>query len=226
ICWEWLLREEDHGNPMIRATLNLDEGEIPQHGVDEIGMSWEELLIKRIEDNQRRMVELNKELTDLAMMVGGCLDEEKDDVEDVEDVGPLLAILPPVDPHQDVPFLQVNPKYLYNLVTPFRAPWWVVSEICGQMFGIRECFFGPRSQVDNMGMLFATTVFMYFEKRSTRVVKRICFSPLYAAQVLEDSRRKKMNHKVWTLNDYVNFFHSEIIGFHDIVNVEFVSAIK
>ncbi|BAT81955.1 hypothetical protein VIGAN_03187900 [Vigna angularis var. angularis] len=33
-------------------------------------MSWEELLMKRIEDNQKRMVEMNKKLRDLAAMVG------------------------------------------------------------------------------------------------------------------------------------------------------------
>ncbi|WVZ09646.1 hypothetical protein V8G54_014176 [Vigna mungo] len=32
---------EDLGNPMIRVTLHLDERAIPEHGVDEFGMSWE-----------------------------------------------------------------------------------------------------------------------------------------------------------------------------------------
>lgn len=49
---------------------------------------------------------------------------DEEDVHDVKDVGPLLAVLPPVQPHHDVPLLEVNPKYLYNLVTSFRAPWW------------------------------------------------------------------------------------------------------
>ncbi|KOM58139.1 hypothetical protein LR48_Vigan11g117300 [Vigna angularis] len=33
-------KDEDHGNPMIRATLNLDEAAIPQHGADEIGKNF------------------------------------------------------------------------------------------------------------------------------------------------------------------------------------------
>ncbi|WVZ09645.1 hypothetical protein V8G54_014175 [Vigna mungo] len=70
--------------------------------------------------------------------VGGYLDEEK---EDVQDVAPLLAILPQLDPHEDVPFLPVNGKQLYNLVIPYNPPWSVVSEICGQIFGTQEyCF--------------------------------------------------------------------------------------
>lgn len=64
------MREEDRGNPMIRATLHLDEGAISEHGVHEFRMSWEEVVMKRIEDNQSIMVEMNKELRNLADMVG------------------------------------------------------------------------------------------------------------------------------------------------------------
>lgn len=32
-------------------------------------------------------------------------------------------------------------------------------------------------------ILFAATIFMYFEKRSFRVVKRIAFSPLYGVKI-------------------------------------------
>ncbi|WVZ07123.1 hypothetical protein V8G54_020469 [Vigna mungo] len=190
VVLQWLLHEEDHGNPMICATLNLDEGPLPEHGAHDIGLSWEELI---------RMIEMNNEISDLVVMgeayagdvhcdadvgdvgseiyvadVDCVVDEvspsfvtptyivgedvadvhdveEVEDVHDVKDVGPLLAVLPPVHPHHNVPLLQVNPKYLYNLVTLFRAPWWIVFEICGQVFGTRECYFlGPRSQVDNM----------------------------------------------------------------------------
>ncbi|KAG2404545.1 uncharacterized protein HKW66_Vig0114670 [Vigna angularis] len=60
-CWEWFVREEDRGNRIIRAVLHLDEWAIPQHGVNDFGMSWEDLVMKRIEENQRTMVEMNKE---------------------------------------------------------------------------------------------------------------------------------------------------------------------
>ncbi|KAG2397434.1 uncharacterized protein HKW66_Vig0143300 [Vigna angularis] len=89
ICWEWFLREEDRQNLIIRAALQLDEGPIPQHGGHDLGMSWEEVVMKKIEDNQRKMVEMKKELKTLAAMVGGCLEEEKDDVEGSLDVAPL-----------------------------------------------------------------------------------------------------------------------------------------
>ncbi|KOM50543.1 hypothetical protein LR48_Vigan08g137000 [Vigna angularis] len=69
ICWEWFLREEDRQNLIIRAALQLDEGPIPQHGGHDLGMSWEEVVMKKIEDNQRKMVEMKKELKTLAAMV-------------------------------------------------------------------------------------------------------------------------------------------------------------
>ncbi|WVZ25002.1 hypothetical protein V8G54_003546 [Vigna mungo] len=70
VCTPLLKGMEDHGNLMICATLNLDEGPLPQHGAHDIGMSWEELLMQRIQDKQSRMIEMNKELSDLAAMVG------------------------------------------------------------------------------------------------------------------------------------------------------------
>ncbi|KAG2380763.1 uncharacterized protein HKW66_Vig0201350 [Vigna angularis] len=73
ICWEWFLR----GNPIIRATLHLDEGPIPENGVHEFGMGSEEVVMKRIEDNQRKMVEMNKELRTLAAMVGDGKEERE-----------------------------------------------------------------------------------------------------------------------------------------------------
>ncbi|KAG2404488.1 uncharacterized protein HKW66_Vig0114100 [Vigna angularis] len=70
-----VLQEEDRGNPIIRATLHLDEGPIPEDGGHELGMSWEEVVMKKIEDKQRKMVEMNKELRTLAAMVGAGKDK-------------------------------------------------------------------------------------------------------------------------------------------------------
>ncbi|WVY94392.1 hypothetical protein V8G54_033480 [Vigna mungo] len=64
ICWEWFLREEDRGNPVIHAALNLDEVR-------------EERLRKTIEDNKRKMVEMNEELRTLAAIVYGGKEDRK-----------------------------------------------------------------------------------------------------------------------------------------------------
>ncbi|KAG2397245.1 uncharacterized protein HKW66_Vig0145190 [Vigna angularis] len=264
ICWEWFLRDEDRQNSIICAALHLEEGSIAEDDGDELGLSWEQVVMKKIEDNQRKMVAMDKDLRSLATLVGvgkedyekgndgkeedgdvhghggahgegqcfqtftysdvgGCCSGLKDDVEDVMDIGPVVSTVPLHDDTEDDNLLNVNRTQLYNMVIPFKLPWRVVSEISGQTFGTQECYsFGPRMQVGNMGILFATSVFMFFERRSTGVVKRICFSPLYATHVLIESRKRKSNRKVWTLNDYSHYFQSNIIGFDDIVNAEFL----
>ncbi|KOM41448.1 hypothetical protein LR48_Vigan04g164600 [Vigna angularis] len=77
ICWEWFLREGDRGNSIIRATLHLEEGPIPEDDGHELGLSWEEMVMKKIEYNQRKMVAMNKDLITLAtMVVMDCTKEE------------------------------------------------------------------------------------------------------------------------------------------------------
>ncbi|XP_052728549.1 uncharacterized protein LOC128195330 [Vigna angularis] len=261
ICWEWFLRDEDRQNSMICAALHLEEGSIAEDDGDHLGLSWEQVLMKKIEDNQRKMVAMDKDLRSLATLVGvgkedyekgnlgkeedgdvhghggagqcfqtftysdvgGCCSGLKDDIEDVMDIGPVVSTVPLHDDTDDDNLLNVDRTQLYNMVIPFKLPWRVVSEISGQTFGTKDCYsFGPRMQVGNTGILFATSVFMFFERRTTGVVKRICFSPLYATHVLIESRKRKSNRKVWTLNDYSHYFQSNIIGFDDIVNAEFL----
>ncbi|BAT83113.1 hypothetical protein VIGAN_04021700 [Vigna angularis var. angularis] len=78
ICWEWFLRDEDRQNSMICAALHLEEGSIAEDDGDELGLSWEQVLMKKIEDNQRKMVAMDKDLRSLATLVGvGKEDYEK-----------------------------------------------------------------------------------------------------------------------------------------------------
>ncbi|XP_014513225.2 uncharacterized protein LOC106771740 [Vigna radiata var. radiata] len=75
----------------------------------------------------------------------------------------------------------VNAEQLYIAVSVRDRPHRIVCEIIGQTLSTTSIqTLGPREQVDNMLVLFATTVFMHFEKRRTGVVKRILFSSLYA----------------------------------------------
>ncbi|WVY92586.1 hypothetical protein V8G54_031674, partial [Vigna mungo] len=124
---------------MICAALHLDEGAILEHGVHEFGMT-DDGHVHGEADEADPCFE-----TASYNDVGGCLEEEKKDVEDVMDDAPLLGIHPRLHSHDDVRFMNVNSKYLYSLVIP------VVFEICDQTFGTEECFFlGPRKQVGNM----------------------------------------------------------------------------
>ncbi|KOM49861.1 hypothetical protein LR48_Vigan08g068800 [Vigna angularis] len=157
ICWEWFLRDEDRQNSIICAALHLEEGSIAEDDGDELGLSWEQVVMKKIEDNQRKMVAMDKDLRSLATLVGvGKEDYEKgndglkDDVEDVMDIGPVVSTVPLHDDTEDDNLLNVNRTQLYNMVIPFKLPWRVVSEIFGQTFGTQECYsFGPRMQVGN-----------------------------------------------------------------------------
>ncbi|WVZ17720.1 hypothetical protein V8G54_010702, partial [Vigna mungo] len=214
ICWDWMLRDEDRSNPVIRAALHLDEVPIPEHNVHEFGMSMEEGLRKKIEDNKQKLVQMNEELRSLAAFVysakehrkqphfcqeggtcgvdgddeldddvEGVMEEDNEDVHDVLDVAPLVSRK---QQNEAAHILDINPKYLYSMVIPFRlhSSDYVVSEICGQVFVTADCHsFGPRKQLGNMGILFGASVFMFFERRRTGVVRRICFSPLYAVSV-------------------------------------------
>ncbi|KOM57517.1 hypothetical protein LR48_Vigan11g055000 [Vigna angularis] len=78
ICWEWFLRDEDRQNSIICAALHLEEGSIAEDDGDELGLSWEQVVMKKIEDNQRKMVAMDKDLRSLATLVGvGKEDYEK-----------------------------------------------------------------------------------------------------------------------------------------------------
>ncbi|KOM50294.1 hypothetical protein LR48_Vigan08g112100 [Vigna angularis] len=78
ICWEWFLRDEDRQNSIICAALHLEEGSIAEDDGDHLGLSWEQVLMKKIEDNQRKMVAMDKDLRSLATLVGvGKEDYEK-----------------------------------------------------------------------------------------------------------------------------------------------------
>ncbi|WVZ20911.1 hypothetical protein V8G54_008233 [Vigna mungo] len=70
--------------------------------------------------------------------------------------------------------------------------------------------------------MFAATVFMYFEKRSSGVIKRIVFSPNFATHALNDYKRKACNQHVWQLDDYQTFFQNELVKMKDLLTVDWV----
>ncbi|WVZ20626.1 hypothetical protein V8G54_007948 [Vigna mungo] len=167
-----MLRDEDRSNPVIRAALHLDEVPIPEHNVHEFGMSTEEGQRKKIEDNKKKLVQMNEELRSLAAFVYSAKEHQKQP-HFCEEAGTCG-----VDGDDELD------DDMMTHVIFFVANDYVVSEICGQVFVTADCHsFGPRKQLGNMGILFGASVFMFFERRRTGVVRRICFSPLYAVGV-------------------------------------------
>ncbi|XP_052734046.1 uncharacterized protein LOC128196605 [Vigna angularis] len=99
----------------------------------------------------------------------------------------------------------------------------VVCEIIGQTLSNTSFYtLGPIKYVDNMVVLFACTIFMYFEKRLCGVVKRIHFSPLYSHHILTDYRKRPQNLHVFTLHNYNSYLRSDHFGLGDFATADFL----
>ncbi|KAG2372554.1 uncharacterized protein HKW66_Vig0205770 [Vigna angularis] len=99
----------------------------------------------------------------------------------------------------------------------------VVSEIIGQSLSTTSIYtLAPMKYVDNMVVLFACTVFMYFEKRLCGVVKRFHFSPLYSHHILTDYRKRPQNRHVFTLHNYNTYLRSDHFGLEELPTADFL----
>ncbi|KOM47543.1 hypothetical protein LR48_Vigan07g124700 [Vigna angularis] len=99
---------------------------------------------------------------------------------DDDDEGEVPLAIPPLRSYVGDPTSTVDVDELYYAASIRDRPHRVVRKIIGQTVSITSCYtLAPLEYVDNMVVLFATTIFMHFEKRSYGVVKRILFSPLY-----------------------------------------------
>ncbi|XP_022640768.1 uncharacterized protein LOC106771781 [Vigna radiata var. radiata] len=65
-------------------------------------------------------------------------------------------------------------------------------------------------------------MFMYFEKRSTGVIKRMIFSPMFATHLLTDNKRRVAKKQVWQLIDYQPYFRHDLVRLHDLLSVDWV----
>ncbi|WVY96438.1 hypothetical protein V8G54_028589 [Vigna mungo] len=143
------------------------------------------------------------------------------DDDDGGHVEPKLVV--PLRSYNGDPKTRVNLDILYNTVTRVDIGRRYVSEIMAQLLTTAECHsLGRRECVDNMTVMFAATVFMYFEKRSSRVIKRMVFSPNFASHVLIDYKRKPCNQHVWQLHDYQAYFQSELVKVEDLLSADWV----
>ncbi|WVZ16814.1 hypothetical protein V8G54_009796 [Vigna mungo] len=99
------------------------------------------------------------------------------DIGDDDDDGhvePLVVV--PLRSYAGDPRTTIDLDLLYNAVTRRDIPRSYVSEIMGQLLTIADCStLGPRQCVDNMTLIFAATMFIYFEKRVSGVIKRMVF---------------------------------------------------
>ncbi|WVY92329.1 hypothetical protein V8G54_037843 [Vigna mungo] len=93
----------------------------------------------------------------------------------------------------------------------------------GQLLTTKDCSsLGPRDYVDNMVIMFASTIFMYFEKRSTGLIKRVIFSPMFATHLLNDNKKRIVNRHVWKITYYQAYFPSDLLSVQDILSANWV----
>ncbi|XP_014515566.1 uncharacterized protein LOC106773382 [Vigna radiata var. radiata] len=112
---------------------------------------------------------------------------------------------------------------LYFLATRKDIVHSYVCEIMGQLLTTKDCnSLGHRECVDNMVIIFAATLFMYSEKRSSGSIKRFIFSPMFATHFLEGNKKRNTKRHVWQLSDYQAYFLNELVRVKDLLNGEWV----
>ncbi|XP_052728086.1 uncharacterized protein LOC128195163 [Vigna angularis] len=78
----------------------------------------------------------------------------------------------------------------------------------------------PRRYVSEI--MYNSTMFMYFEKRLTGVIKRIVFSPMFGTHVLHDYRKRPVNQHVWQLLDYQPYFRYDLVRLQALLSADWV----
>ncbi|XP_014524446.1 uncharacterized protein LOC106780659 [Vigna radiata var. radiata] len=124
---------------------------------------------------------------------------------------------------------------LYFLATRKGIVQSYVCEIMGQLLTTKDCnSLGHRECVDNMVIIFAATMYIYFEKRSTGSIKRIIFSPMFAGcllikyvvlfktHFLNDNKKRIAKRHVWQLSDYQAYFRNYLVRVEDLLNADWV----
>ncbi|WVY95708.1 hypothetical protein V8G54_027859 [Vigna mungo] len=118
---------------------------------------------------------------------------------------------------------RVDLDKLYQLIMRKDIVTSYVCEITGQLLSTKDCSsLGPREDVDNMVIMFAATMLMYSEKKSTGVIKRMIFNPMFASQLIYDNKRRIANRHVWQLVDYRPFFQADLVILEDLVTADWV----
>ncbi|WVZ03027.1 hypothetical protein V8G54_023833 [Vigna mungo] len=93
----------------------------------------------------------------------------------------------------------------------------------GQLLSTKDCSsLGPQECVDNMVLIFAATMFMYFEKRSTGFIKRMIFSPMFATHLLNDNKKRIAKRQVWQVTDYQPYFRNNLLRVEELLFVDWV----
>ncbi|XP_014522483.1 uncharacterized protein LOC106778988 [Vigna radiata var. radiata] len=80
----------------------------------------------------------------------------------------------------------------------------------------------PRKYVDNLVVLFGSTMLLQNQRKLTGVVKRLIFNSIYAGHILADFGRRRPEYRnEYSLSSYTSYMRSDIFGLADIPNADF-----
>ncbi|QCE03605.1 sentrin-specific protease 1 [Vigna unguiculata] len=120
--------------------------------------------------------------------------------------------------------LKVKAK-LYKDVTVVGCSRTIYVDLNGEILRSDECqCFRPRGWIDNMSIMFAAYEFMYKQKMLTGKISRVIFNPFYTNAVILDCNKRKVNRRVWCLNDYRHYLTRDLVSVQDILTADFLFA--
>ncbi|QCD85952.1 hypothetical protein DEO72_LG3g473 [Vigna unguiculata] len=124
-------------------------------------------------------------------------------------------------PQKECDQSRIDMGKLYKDVTAHGSCSIVYAEVKGQLLRSNECHgFCPRGWIDNMSVLFAASYFMYKEKSETERVNRVIFSPLYTNAVIIDCNKRKINRRVWRVDDYRHYLPPDLCSIQEILRAD------
>ncbi|WVZ03331.1 hypothetical protein V8G54_024137 [Vigna mungo] len=213
------------------ATVDAPEEAVPDEGAHEEGAFVEAAHHEAVDEVAVDEASADAEAEDEESVhqpppIINLADVEDDEV--ISHVQPL--VVEPLKTFHGDPRESVDLFRLYYFVTRKGIMDSYVCEINGQLLTTKDCnSLGPRECVDNMVVMFAATMFMHIEKRSTEFIKRVIFSPMFsvkASHLLSDNKKRIANRQVWQLSDYHPYFPTDLLSVQDLVSADLVRKVS
>ncbi|QCD85827.1 hypothetical protein DEO72_LG3g348 [Vigna unguiculata] len=119
----------------------------------------------------------------------------------------------------------IDKAKLYKDVTVVGCPRTIYVDLNGEILRSDECqCFRPRGWIDNMSIMFAAYEFMYKQKMLTGKISRVIFNPFYTNAVILDCNKRKVNRRVWCLDDNRHYLTRDLVSVQDILTADFLFA--
>ncbi|XP_027927533.1 uncharacterized protein LOC114184422 [Vigna unguiculata] len=139
-----------------------------------------------------------------------CEEDDLNDKPKSNHNGDDKAIKPNTEGQSNTLF--IDKAKLYKDVTAVGCARTIYVHVNGEILRSDECpCFRPRGWIDNMSIMFAAYEFMYKQKRLTGKISRVIFNPFYTNAVILDCNKRKVNKRVWCLDDYRHYLTRDLL---------------